>query len=106
MMLSGCTHSSLPRVQIAGPLDAGASPLLGTEDVVCDMGRNWWRGRLDLQEEEQAGCQQTAVRCPISRDVGAQLTWLQATLIIPSLSLAPRSTVWLWSESQLHCDPP
>ena len=38
MMLSGCTHSSLPRVQIASPLDAGASPLLGTEDVVGDVG--------------------------------------------------------------------
>ena len=37
-MLSGCMHSSLPRVQIAGPLDAGASPLLGTEDVVGDGG--------------------------------------------------------------------
>ena len=62
-------------------------------------------GPPDLQGEEQAGCQQTAVWCPVSRDVGAQLMWLQATLIILSLSLAPRSTAWLWSESQLHCDP-
>lgn len=38
MMLSGCTHTSLGRVQISRPPDAGTGHLPGTECVMGNMG--------------------------------------------------------------------
>ena len=71
MMLSGCTHSSFPRVQIAGLLDAGASPLLGTEDVVCDMGELTSRGIYGQGVESPSSS-------PVKYGNNSQIAWYLA----------------------------